>query len=65
MKGINIWEAETFEEQTRQNHIRARNGQALTFIKARPIGPFNLSHRLWCALKVWKGEADIITFYNQ
>lgn len=78
MKGINIWNAETFERQASKNQVCFKMPIPITikpdgvlkafdnyWVKRRPIGIWNLKHRLHCALEVFKGKADIIYFHKQ
>lgn len=69
MKGINIWNADTFEKQTSTCNSGVEDvvkGKIKTiWVKSRPIGFFHLSHRFKCALEVFNGKADIIRFYKQ
>ena len=65
MKGINIWNADSFEKETNSNLIRVEALFRKFWVKARPIGFWSLKHRFHCALEVFKGKADIIYFYKQ
>jgi hypothetical protein len=69
MKGVNIWNAESFEKDTNQcragiTEVRDRiKGQC--WVKYRPMGFCSFSHNLKCAIEVFLGKADIIYFYKQ
>jgi hypothetical protein len=69
MKGINIWNADTFEKNTancQAGITEIRNGvKGQVWVKSRPMGFCSLSHNIKCAIEVFKGKADIIKFYKQ
>lgn len=65
MKGINIYNADTFEKETSSTKTGIRKKGKLVYVKSRSIGFFHFTHRIKCALEVFNGKADIIRFTEQ
>ncbi len=67
MKGINIWNADTFQRDSAccTAGIKRVKDDKTVWVISRPIGYFNLRHRLRCAIEVFNGRVDIIRFYKQ
>lgn len=64
MHGINEFNSETFELETRNNKIKLPN-TGIEYFKARPEGKYGIANRLFCAYKVFTGKVDIIEFKGQ
>jgi len=65
MKGVEIYNADTFEEVTAGLTTGIKEGSKTKWVRTRMIGFFSLRHNLKCAWEVFQGKADIIRFYKQ